>query len=175
VFDCLRCGPHVRRPPSLSNRTRHTARRQWLRGCGLISADASARGLDFAGPTPRGGGTYFSRALLVRSSPPPKLQSRADQRPHTELEKAAMATQALLSGRPVQSSVARSSSSRKAPFIVRASSSPPAKVPARRQLGAALLQTYSRTQLTDRFDLQQGADRQLWFASKQSLSYLDGT
>jgi hypothetical protein len=23
--------------------------------------------------------------------------------------------------------------------------------------------------------LQQGADRQLWFASKQSLSYLDGT
>jgi hypothetical protein len=117
----------------------------------------------------------FFAPLLVRSSPPPKLQSRAEQRPHTELEKAAMATQALLSGRPVQSSVARSSSSRKAPFIVRASSSPPAKVPARRQLGAALLQTYSRTQLTDRFDLQQGADRQLWFASKQSLSYLDGT
>ncbi|KAL6873358.1 hypothetical protein ACP4OV_013440 [Aristida adscensionis] len=64
-----------------------------------------------------------------------------------------MATQALLSGRqllgrPVHSSVSRSSSPRKAPFVVRASSSPPAK---------------------------QGADRQLWFASKQSLSYLDGT
>jgi len=64
-----------------------------------------------------------------------------------------MAAQALLSGRqllgrPVQSAVSRSSSARKAPFVVRASSSPPAK---------------------------QGADRQLWFASKQSLSYLDGT
>ena len=63
-----------------------------------------------------------------------------------------MAAQALLSGRqllgrPVQSAVSRSSA-RKAPFVVRASSSPPAK---------------------------QGADRQLWFASKQSLSYLDGT
>nr|BAD25285.1 unknown protein [Oryza sativa Japonica Group]BAD25452.1 unknown protein [Oryza sativa Japonica Group] len=64
-----------------------------------------------------------------------------------------MAAQALLSGRqllgrPLQSSVSRSSSSRKAPFMVRAEATPPAK---------------------------QGADRQLWFASKQSLSYLDGT
>jgi hypothetical protein len=146
VFDCLRCGPHVRRPPSLSNRTRHTARRQWLRGCGLISADASARGLDFAGPTPRGGGTYFSRLFLCAPLLLPNC--RAEQRPHTELEKAVMATQALLSGRqllvrPVQSAVSRSSSSRKAPFIVRASSSPPAKVHARRQLvvvGALLQQ-----------------------------------
>ncbi|XP_006647025.2 chlorophyll a-b binding protein 8, chloroplastic [Oryza brachyantha] len=64
-----------------------------------------------------------------------------------------MAAQALLSGRqllgrPLQSSASRSSSSRKSPFIVRAEATPPAK---------------------------QGADRQLWFASKQSLSYLDGT
>ncbi|KAG8070164.1 hypothetical protein GUJ93_ZPchr0006g41033 [Zizania palustris] len=66
---------------------------------------------------------------------------------------ATMAAQALLSGRqllgrPLQSSFSRSGSSRKASFIVRAGASPPAK---------------------------QGADRQLWFASKQSLSYLDGT
>lgn len=44
-----------------------------------------------------------------------------------------MAAQALLSGRqllgrPLQSSVSRSSSSRKAPFMVRAEATPPAKV-----------------------------------------------
>uniref|UniRef100_A0A8R7QMB2 Chlorophyll a-b binding protein, chloroplastic n=1 Tax=Triticum urartu TaxID=4572 RepID=A0A8R7QMB2_TRIUA len=64
-----------------------------------------------------------------------------------------MAAQGLLSGRqllgrPLQSSISRSSSSRKSPFVVRASSSPPAK---------------------------QNDNRQLWFASKQSLTYLDGT
>nr|8BCV_3 Chain 3, Chlorophyll a-b binding protein 3, chloroplastic [Avena sativa] len=64
-----------------------------------------------------------------------------------------MAAQGLLSGRqllgrPLQSSISRSSSSRKSSFIVRASSSPPAK---------------------------QNDNRQLWFASKQSLTYLDGT
>ncbi|VAI56524.1 unnamed protein product [Triticum turgidum subsp. durum] len=64
-----------------------------------------------------------------------------------------MAAQGLLSGRqllgrPLQSSISRSSSSRKSAFVVRASSSPPAK---------------------------QNDNRQLWFASKQSLTYLDGT
>lgn len=68
-----------------------------------------------------------------------------------------MAAQALLSsmdagrqllGRPLQSTPSRTfGSSRKASFVVRAASTPPVK---------------------------QG-DRQLWFASKQSLSYLDGS
>ncbi|KAG6470088.1 chlorophyll a-b binding protein 8, chloroplastic-like [Zingiber officinale] len=63
-----------------------------------------------------------------------------------------MATQALLSARqllggtPLQSAPSRSP--RKATFVVRAAATPPVK---------------------------QGADRQLWFASKQSLSYLDGS
>ncbi|KAJ8621149.1 hypothetical protein MRB53_029678 [Persea americana] len=70
-----------------------------------------------------------------------------------------MATQALLSsmeagrqllgGRPLQSTHSKSfGSPRRASFVVRAASTPPVK---------------------------QGADRQLWFASKQSLSYLDGS
>ncbi|KAG1327351.1 hypothetical protein COCNU_01G012850 [Cocos nucifera] len=71
----------------------------------------------------------------------------------------AMATQALLSsveagrqllgGKPLRSTSTRSAASpRKASFVVRASSTPPIK---------------------------QGADRQLWFASEQSLAYLDGS
>nr|CAD1831399.1 unnamed protein product [Ananas comosus var. bracteatus] len=70
-----------------------------------------------------------------------------------------MATQALLSsmeagrqllgGRPLHHAPTRSiGSSRKASFVVKAAATPPVK---------------------------QGADRQLWFASKQSLSYLDGS
>ncbi|CAL9046753.1 chlorophyll a-b binding protein 8, chloroplastic-like [Musa acuminata AAA Group] len=55
----------------------------------------------------------------------------------------------LLGGRPLRSAPSRSlGSSRKASFAVRAASTPPVK---------------------------QGADRQLWFASKQSLTYLDGS
>lgn len=69
-----------------------------------------------------------------------------------------MATQALISSSSITASAeatrqilgARSlqSSTRKVSFVVRAEATPPAK---------------------------QGADRQLWFASKQSLSYLDGS
>ncbi|KAK1295732.1 hypothetical protein QJS10_CPB15g01259 [Acorus calamus] len=71
-----------------------------------------------------------------------------------------MATQALLSssmetgrqllgGRPLVPTSSRSvESPRKASFVVKATSTPPVKL---------------------------GADRQLWFASKQSLSYLDGS
>ncbi|ERN19025.1 hypothetical protein AMTRI_Chr10g233450 [Amborella trichopoda] len=56
--------------------------------------------------------------------------------------------QFVMGGRPTQSSRSSSGSLRKSPFVVRAASTPPVK---------------------------QGADRQLWFASKQSLSYLDGS
>jgi hypothetical protein len=103
-----------------------------------------------------------------------------------------MAAQALLSGRqllgrPVQSAVSRSSA-RKAPFVVRASSSPPAKVCAlpyllvaptiRPSSTSSIPSSFLRGLLSADsivFVSQQGADRQLWFASKQSLSYLDGT
>ncbi|KAL3508915.1 hypothetical protein ACH5RR_028316 [Cinchona calisaya] len=69
-----------------------------------------------------------------------------------------MATQALVSFSPITASAEAArqilggrtfqSSTRKVSFVVRAEATPPAK---------------------------QGADRQLWFASKQSLSYLDGS
>ncbi|KAF7833572.1 chlorophyll a-b binding protein 8, chloroplastic [Senna tora] len=71
-----------------------------------------------------------------------------------------MATQALVSSSSLTSSVQAArkilggrplqypNSSRKASFVVKAASTPPVK---------------------------QGADRQLWFASKQSLTYLDGS
>lgn len=69
-----------------------------------------------------------------------------------------MSTQALLSSSSITSSVEAArqilggrptqSHRRKVSFVVRAASTPPVK---------------------------QGADRQLWFASKQSLSYLDGS
>uniref|UniRef100_A0A6N2MDD5 Chlorophyll a-b binding protein, chloroplastic n=1 Tax=Salix viminalis TaxID=40686 RepID=A0A6N2MDD5_SALVM len=52
-------------------------------------------------------------------------------------------------------------SSRKSSFVVRAASTPPV--------------SNSRSTLVLRDLFQQGADRQLWFASKQSLSYLDGS
>lgn len=68
-----------------------------------------------------------------------------------------MATQALVSSssltvdaasRQILAAARSSSSTRKVSFVTRAASTPPVK---------------------------QGGDRQLWFASKQSLSYLDGT
>ncbi|KAJ4981655.1 hypothetical protein NE237_032492 [Protea cynaroides] len=60
------------------------------------------------------------------------------------------AARQLLGGRtrPLPIGSSSSSSSRKSSFVVRAASTPPVK---------------------------QGADRPLWFASKQSLSYLDGS
>jgi hypothetical protein len=55
---------HKSGSPPLSSRTRHTARSQWRRGCGLISADAGAHGLDFSG-APSVGGSYFFFAPLL--------------------------------------------------------------------------------------------------------------
>jgi hypothetical protein len=126
VFDC-QVGPplphsagHKSGSPPLSTRTRHTARSQWRRGYRRAQ-------FRFRWPPWRRRLIFFFRAS------PPKLQ-RADS--CSRIGSVVMATQALLSGRqllgrPVQSAVAGSSSSRKAPFVVRASSSPPAKVRAR--------------------------------------------
>ncbi|MQM07589.1 hypothetical protein Taro_040431 [Colocasia esculenta] len=100
-----------------------------------------------------------------------------------------MATQALLSssmetgrqllgGRPLQPSSSRSlSSPRRASVVVRASATPPVKpltgfveFKTGNSLSSELRGSYVLALFA-----QQGADRQLWFASKQSLSYLDGS
>nr|GMC70316.1 chlorophyll A-B binding protein 8, chloroplastic [Ipomoea batatas] len=68
----------------------------------------------------------------------------------------------VLGGRPLQSS-------RKVSFVVRASSStPPVKF-------SNIVSKFDLLALDINSVLQQGADRPLWFASKQSLSYLDGS
>ena len=126
--------------PSLSHGTRHTARRQWPRGCGLISPGHHRARFRFPwGPLSPRRHIFFraSSCAPLSSSRTARRHHRPQGTPCRQLSRSSersMAAQALLSGRqllgrPVQSAVSRSSSARKAPFVVRASSSPPAKVP----------------------------------------------
>lgn len=67
--------------PVLSNRTRHTARRQWRRGCGLISLETwtppRAR-FRFRWAPSRRRHICFAPLLVLPSSPPTKLQTSSD-------------------------------------------------------------------------------------------------
>nr|GMD87609.1 chlorophyll A-B binding protein 8, chloroplastic [Ipomoea batatas] len=81
----------------------------------------------------------------------------------SSIASSAEAARQVLGARPLQSS------SRKVSFVVRAASTPPVKVCLSLSPSFLQLMTFRITMIL------QGTDRQLWFASKQSLTYLDGS
>ena len=126
----------------------------------------------------------FGLILLLLHRPNSKLNQKQQEMAAQALVSSSLTSSVetarqILGSRPLQSPSRKSSS-----FVVRAASTPPVKVTDYLTNWLTTLKSripiYSTNSLNSGLGcvggahFQQGADRPLWFASKQSLTYLDG-